>query len=94
VAAARGNNGVGVTGAAPRAGLSGIRLTAAATTDLQESQALTFQNDNAPSSGGTLAVTTTDRTGSAGYNTAASASGGDYTPRSTARPPPPRWWPG
>jgi subtilisin family serine protease len=183
VAAARGNNGVGVTGAAPRAGLSGIRLTAAEATDLQESQALTFQNNNqgglgtnhiysnswgplddgltldgpgpltkaamasaaqlgrggrgsvyvwaggnggrtdptnpvadnsnydgyansrfviavgattnsgvratyserganlfvnAPSSGGTLAVTTTDRTGSAGYNAASSASGGDY----------------
>ena len=184
VAAGRGNNGVGVTGAAPRAGLSGVRLTAAPATDLQESQALTFRNDNqggtgtnhvysnswgpaddaltlegpgpltkaarasgvqtgrggkgsifvwaggngayananspqadnsnydgyansrfviavgattnagtrapyserganlfvnAPSSGGTLGITTVDRSSTAGYNTATAAAGGDYT---------------
>ncbi len=33
----------------------------------------------APSSGTSLGITTTDRTGSAGYNTASSATGGDYT---------------
>jgi subtilisin family serine protease len=186
VAAGRGNNGVGVSGAAPRAGLSGVRLIAAPATDLQESQALTFRNNNqggsgtnhvysnswgpsddnfapvlegpgsltraamadavrtgrggkgsvfvwaggnggtasgtspvadnsnydgyansrfviavgastnagtrssyserganlfvnAPSNGGSLGITTVDRTGTSGYNTAASASGGDYT---------------
>lgn len=46
VAAAFGDNTTGVSGAAPRAGLSGIRLIAAPTTDLQEANALTFQNDN------------------------------------------------
>lgn len=48
LAAGRGNNGVGVAGVAPRAGVSGIRLTGAGgtTTDLQESQALTYRNNN------------------------------------------------
>ncbi|MBD2568872.1 S8 family serine peptidase [Anabaena lutea] len=44
VAAARGNNSIGVSGAAPGANLSGIRLTAAATTDQQEANALTYQS--------------------------------------------------
>lgn len=51
LAAAFGNNATGVSGAAPRAGLSGIRLIAAPTTDLQEANALTFQNDNQDNKG-------------------------------------------
>lgn len=43
MAAARGNNSVGVTGAAPQAGLVGIRLIAAGTTDAQEAQAMLHQ---------------------------------------------------
>lgn len=176
VAAARGNNGIGVSGSAPNAGLAGLRLIALATTDQQEATALSYKpqdidiysnswgpNDDgitleapgpltkaafangaatgrgglgsiyvwaagngldvgdnsnydgyansrytiavsavdhngkqswysepgsnilvaAPSSGGTSSVdaggiVTTDRTGTAGYNTVSSASGGDY----------------
>ncbi len=43
VAAARGNNGVGVSGAAPQAGLVGVRLISAASTDAQEAQAMLHQ---------------------------------------------------
>src|SRR5690606_15910850 len=39
VAAGRGNNGLGISGAAPEATLVGMRLIAAATTDLQEAEA-------------------------------------------------------
>ena len=173
-AAAKGNNGIGVSGTAPDATLVGMRLIAAAVTDAQEAEAMTYlpdliqiktnswgpndtgtsldspgpltvaalqnaattgrggkgsiilwaggnggdvsDNSNydgyansiytiaigatdsagkrayysepgsnlvacAPSSGitGTLGITTVDRTGSSGYNTASSASGGDYT---------------
>lgn len=172
-AAARGNNGIGVSGSAPEATLVGMRLISAATVDSDEAEAMNYlpqliqiksnswgpsdtgsileapgaltkaalqnaaesgrsgngtifmwaggngldANDNSnydgyansiytiavgafdsqsrqawysepganlvitsPSSGDTPALgkTTTDRTGSAGYNTAASASGGDY----------------
>ncbi len=45
VAAARGNNSIGVTGAAFEAQLMGIRLIEAATTDLMESRALTYQRN-------------------------------------------------
>ncbi len=38
--AAAGDNGIGVVGAAPRAGLAGLRLVAAPTTDEQEADAL------------------------------------------------------
>lgn len=51
VAAAFGNNSTGVSGAAPRAGLAGIRLIAAPTTDQQEADGLTFQNNNQSSKG-------------------------------------------
>lgn len=40
VAAGRGNNGIGVSGAAPEAQLAGLRLIAAATTDADEAAAL------------------------------------------------------
>lgn len=43
VAAARGNNSVGVSGAAPNASLVGVRLISAAATDAQEAQGLTHQ---------------------------------------------------
>jgi subtilisin-like proprotein convertase family protein len=46
VAASRGGNGVGVSGAAPFAGLAGLRLIAAATTDQQEANALAHQRQN------------------------------------------------
>jgi subtilisin family serine protease len=46
VAAGHGNNGIGVSGVAPRASLAGIRLIAAGTTDAQEAQGLTYQNNN------------------------------------------------
>ncbi|MBX3413049.1 MAG: S8 family serine peptidase [Pirellulales bacterium] len=42
VAVARGNNGIGVTGAAPNAQLAALRLTGAATTDSQEAAALSY----------------------------------------------------
>lgn len=45
VAAARGNNGVGVSGAAPEATLVGLRLIAATTTDTQEAEAMAWKND-------------------------------------------------
>lgn len=46
VAAGVGNNGIGISGVAPKAGISGIRLIAAGTTDAEEATALTFQNNN------------------------------------------------
>ena len=46
VAAARGGNGVGVTGSAPHAGLAGIRLIAGGVTDATEANALTYQKAN------------------------------------------------
>ncbi|GEM_PF-1441464 len=45
VAAGVGNNNLGISGAAPEAGIAGIRLIAAPTTDLQQAQALTWQNN-------------------------------------------------
>lgn len=44
VAAARGDNDIGVSGAAPGASLAGIRLVAGPSTDLQEASALTYKN--------------------------------------------------
>lgn len=44
-AAARGNNGTGVSGTAPEATLTGMRLIAAATTDSQEADAMGWHND-------------------------------------------------
>ena len=44
-AAARGNNGIGVSGTAPEATLVGMRLIAAATTDSQEAEALSHLPD-------------------------------------------------
>lgn len=46
VAAASGNNGIGVSGAAPGASLTGIRLIAGPSTDLMESLALTLHNQD------------------------------------------------
>lgn len=43
--AARGNNNLGVCGTAPEATLVGLRLTAASTTDLMESEAMAYRND-------------------------------------------------
>lgn len=172
VAAACGNNSLGVSGVAPEATLVGLRLTSDYVTDSQEAEAMAWRNDIiqiknnswgpddspdnlegpgsltaaafasaassgrggrgtifvwsagnggdasdnsnydgyansiftiaagaadssgarayysepganlvvcAPSSGAALGITTTDRAGSSGYNTASSASGGDYT---------------
>lgn len=45
VAAARGDNGVGVSGVAPNAQIIGERLIEAATTDLLEARALTYQRN-------------------------------------------------
>lgn len=45
VAAARGNNGIGVSGVAPEATLVGLRLIAAPTTDQQEADAFAYQKD-------------------------------------------------
>lgn len=45
VAGARGNNGIGVSGAAPLATLTGIRLIAAPTTDQQDADAFALNND-------------------------------------------------
>ncbi len=42
VAVARGNNGIGLSGAAPEAALAALRLTSAAVTDVQASQALGY----------------------------------------------------
>jgi len=46
VAAGRGNNGLGISGAAPSAQLAGLRLLAAATTDAQEAAALSHASDS------------------------------------------------
>jgi subtilisin-like proprotein convertase family protein/endonuclease/exonuclease/phosphatase family metal-dependent hydrolase len=43
VAAARGNNGLGVSGTAPAASIAGLRLISATTTDQQEATALSFK---------------------------------------------------
>lgn len=45
VAAARGNNSLGVSGAAPEATLVGLRLIAAGTTDQQEADAMNYRSD-------------------------------------------------
>ncbi|MFO1485455.1 MAG: S8 family serine peptidase [Verrucomicrobiaceae bacterium] len=45
VAGARGNNGIGVSGAAPEATLTGFRLIAAANTDQDEADAFNAHND-------------------------------------------------
>jgi subtilisin-like proprotein convertase family protein len=45
VAAARGNNGIGVSGVAPEATLVGLRLIAAPTTDQQEADAFSHEKD-------------------------------------------------
>lgn len=45
VAAGRGNNGLGISGAAPEATLVGLRLIGAATTDAQEAEAMGWKND-------------------------------------------------
>src|SRR5262245_51460746 len=42
---ARGNNGLGVSGVAPRATLVGVRLLGGPTTDLLEAEALAYAND-------------------------------------------------
>ncbi|HEY0009674.1 MAG TPA: S8 family serine peptidase [Tepidisphaeraceae bacterium] len=51
VAAGYGNNNLGVTGVAPRAGISGIRLISAGTTDSQEASALSYRNNNQAGTG-------------------------------------------
>ncbi len=43
IAAATGNNGIGVSGVAPAASLAGLRLVAASTTDAQEATGLTYR---------------------------------------------------
>ncbi|MCB1278964.1 S8 family serine peptidase, partial [Prosthecobacter sp.] len=45
VAAARGNNGIGVSGSAPEATLVGLRLISAPTTDADEADAMSYRND-------------------------------------------------
>ncbi len=45
VAAARGNNGIGISGTAPEATLVGMRLIAAPTTDADEADAFAFKKD-------------------------------------------------
>jgi len=45
VAAGRGNNNLGISGAAPEATLVGLRLIGAATTDSQEAEAMGWKND-------------------------------------------------
>ncbi|MEO6222124.1 MAG: S8 family serine peptidase, partial [Vicinamibacterales bacterium] len=45
LAAARGDNTIGVAGVAPQASLAGLRLTAVAATDAQEASAFNFQPD-------------------------------------------------
>lgn len=44
VAIARGDNGIGVSGAAPNADLAGLRLIGAPTSDRDEARALSYQN--------------------------------------------------
>ena len=44
VAAGRGNNNLGISGAAPEATLVGLRLIGAATTDSQEAEAMGWKN--------------------------------------------------
>lgn len=44
VAAARGNNALGVSGAAPEAGLAGLRLIAGPTTDAENAAAMLYEN--------------------------------------------------
>ena len=51
VAAGVGNNGVGITGVAPRSRISGIRLVAAPATDEQEATGLTYRNNNQSGAG-------------------------------------------
>ncbi len=46
VAAAAGNNTIGVSGAAPRAGLAGLLLIACSTTDVRESNSLSHERQN------------------------------------------------
>jgi subtilisin-like proprotein convertase family protein len=43
IAAATGGNGIGVSGVAPAASLAGLRLVAAATTDAEEAEGLTYR---------------------------------------------------
>src|SRR5690606_7367085 len=45
VAAARGNNGIGISGVAPEAGIAGLRLLGAAATDAQEAMSLFWKSD-------------------------------------------------
>jgi len=45
VAAARGDNGIGVSGAAPRASLVGLRLIAAGVSDADEAEAMNWRGD-------------------------------------------------
>jgi subtilisin-like proprotein convertase family protein len=45
VAAARGNNGIGISGSAPEATLVGLRLIAAPTTDAEEADAFAYRQD-------------------------------------------------
>ena len=44
VAAGRGDNGIGISGSAPDAELAGLRLTAGFTSDLDEANALSYEN--------------------------------------------------
>jgi len=46
IAAAKGNNGIGITGVAPNAFLAGLRLTANSTDDLMEADALSYLNNS------------------------------------------------
>ncbi|MGB3404660.1 MAG: S8 family serine peptidase [Microcoleaceae cyanobacterium] len=46
IAAASGNNNIGVSGAAPNADIAGLRLVGAGMTDLKESQTLSHQSQN------------------------------------------------
>lgn len=45
LAAARGGNGIGVSGVAPLATIYGLRLIAAPTTDAEDAEAMTWKND-------------------------------------------------
>ncbi|NER80873.1 MAG: DUF4114 domain-containing protein [Leptolyngbya sp. SIO1D8] len=48
IAAGAGNNGVGITGAAPNASLAGLRLTSGFNTDQQQASALSHENQDIP----------------------------------------------